>query len=127
MAVNATDGTTYIMENAADVEDWAALEPSARTRFINVAKRILTRKFKTYVVPDSAVYLYANELCIAYNDTNRYAAHGVQSFSVSGAASFSFFAKTAELGKYIPLVVLDEISDANGGKAVLRRAGQAVY
>ena len=127
MAISVTDATAFIMENAADVEDWSALEPAARTRFLNVAKRILSRKFKAYTVPDTAVYLYANELAILYNDTNRYAAQGVQSFSVSGVASFSFFSKIEELGKKIPLAVLDEISEANGGAVVYRRAGMAVY
>jgi hypothetical protein len=127
MALTATDATDFIMQNAADVEDWSGLEPTARTRFINVANRILTRKFKKLTIPDSAVYLYANSLCVTFNDTNRYASHGVQSFSVSGVASFSFFANPDELGKKIPLSVLDEISDANSGVPVYRRAGMAVY
>lgn len=127
MALNATDATEYIMQNAADVEDWSGLEPVARTRFINVANRILTRKFPKLTIPESAVFLFANSLCITYNDTNRYAAQGVQSVSITGVASFSFFAKTDELGKKIPLSVLDEISDANGGIPVYRRVGMAVY
>ena len=127
MAINVTDATAYLMKNAVDVEDWSALDQAARNRFLNVAKKILSRRFKAYTVPDSAVYLYANELSILYNDTNRYAAHGVQSLSVTGVASFSFFAKIDELGKKIPLAVLEEISEANNGAVVYHRTGQAVY
>ena len=127
MAVNVADAHEYIMQNAVDVETWVGLEVMDRQRFLNVAERTLTRKFKAYTIPETAIYLYANELATAYNDVNKYAANGVQSFSVNGAATFSFFAKPAELGKTIPLVVLDEISAANGGAPIYRRVGMAVY
>ena len=127
MAVNVTDAHEYIMQNAVDVESWSGLSEDDRTRFLNVASRILSHKFSAYTIPDTAVYLYANELATAYNDVNKYAAGGVQSFGVTGAASFSFFAKTAELGKTIPIIVLDEISAANGNKLLYRRVGMAVY
>lgn len=127
MAVTVSEAHEYIMQNAVDVESWADLATKDRARFLNVANRILTRKFKTLTIPDTAVYLYANELCIAYNDVNKYAANGVQSFSVTGTASFAFFAKTAEPGQKIPTIVLDEISEANGGVPIYRRVGLAVY
>lgn len=127
MVVNVAEAHDYIMQNAVDVESWSGLTAEDRTRFLNVAARILNQKYAAYTIPDTAVYLYANELATAYNDVNKYAANGVQSFSVNGAASFSFFEKTAELGKTIPLIVLDEISAANGDKLLYRRVGMAVY
>lgn len=127
MAANLADAHEYITQNAADPESWNDLDDADRQRFLNVAVRILTRKFSRLTIPDSAVYLYACDLSTTYNDVNKQAVNGVQNFSISGAASFSFFRAPDELGKRIPFIVLDEISAANGNAPIYRRAGMAVY
>lgn len=90
MAINITDADAYITANTLDNEDWQSLDDQRKTAFLNVAQRVLGERFPDVdALPDEAVYLFANNLAWAYNDTNKYARQGVASFSVKGI-SFTF-------------------------------------
>jgi len=123
MAVNITDADTYINASCIDNEDWSDADEAKKQRIINVAERKLTTKYSQYTIPDEAVYEYANELAIAFNDTNRLQQHGVASFGLNGVANFTFkdWAKSG-LDAWISDTVLDLISEANGGVKLSRRA-----
>ena len=123
MAVNITDADAYIALNCIDSEDWSESDEAKKLRIINVANRKLTTKYARYTIPDEAVYEYANELAIAFNDTNRLQQHGVASFGLNGVANFTFkdWAKSG-LDAWISDTVLDLISAANGGATLSRRA-----
>jgi hypothetical protein len=99
-------------------------DDAKKLRIVTVAGRTLTHKYAQYTIPDAAVYEYANELAIAFNDTNKLQQQGIASFGVTGVASFTFkdWAKTG-LEALIPEVTLDIIGDANGvriGKKVTK-------
>jgi len=123
MAINVTDADEYITLNCIDNEDWLDADEAKKQRTLNVAERKLTTKYARYTIPDAAVYEYANELSIAFNDTNRLQQHGVASFGLTGVANFTFkdWAKTG-LDAWISDTVLDLISGANGGVSLSRRA-----
>ncbi|MNV37912.1 hypothetical protein D3C71_1294460 [compost metagenome] len=94
---------------------------------MNVAARDLTRYYADYIVPDTAVYEFANVLATVFGDEVRYARQGVSQYSVSGVASFAF--KDGEVGgpgestrKYIPQAALDIISAENGVTLTKRAA-----
>lgn len=121
MAVNVADADAYIALNCIYIEDWEDADEAKKTRILNVASRTLINRFPRYVIPDEAVYEFANVLVQVWNDTNKYARHGVNQFSVSGVASFGF--KNEEVGspdddpaEYIPQAALDIIGDENGVK-----------
>ncbi|WP_029100212.1 hypothetical protein [Brevibacillus thermoruber] len=127
MAVNVSDATAYIANYCIDNEDFLEAETARKQTLLNVAERELKRKYPTYTIPDEAIYETANVLAIKFNDTNKLSAQGVQSFSVSGVASFTFKqASSADLSRLIPQTALDIIGDANGVKLSTRRVGRAV-
>lgn len=123
MALTITAADAYIALNCIDNEDWSESDEAKKLRIVNVAARKLTTKYAQYTIPDAAVYEYANELSIAFNDTNRLQQHGVASFGLNGVANFTFkdWAKSG-LDAWISDTVLDLISDANGGVKLSRRA-----
>ncbi|GIQ63713.1 hypothetical protein PACILC2_22810 [Paenibacillus cisolokensis] len=123
MAVNIADADAYIAANCIDIEDWTDADDAKKQRILNVADRKLTTKYAQYTIPDAAVYEYANELAIAFNDTNRLQQQGVASFGLTGVANFTFkdWAKSG-LDAWISDTVLDLISEANGGVPLSRRS-----
>jgi hypothetical protein len=114
MALNITDADTYISLNVIHIEDWTDSDSQRKQRLINVASRTLTTKFSDYVIPDEAVYEFAAKLATIFNDTNVQAQSGVQGFSLSGVASFTFKGDIpTDLDRMIPKQVGDLISAAN--------------
>lgn len=115
MAVNITDADEYVAVNCIDIEDWESAEEAKKQRILNVASRTLTTKYPRYTIPDAAVYEFANELAIAFNDTNRLQQQGVAAFSLTGVASFTFkdWAKSG-VEAWIPQSALDLIGAENG-------------
>lgn len=120
---NITDADTYINANCIDVEDWTEADEAKKQRIITVASRTLKRKYPRYTIPDAAVYEYANELAIAFNDTNRLQIQGVASFGLVGVANFTFkdWAKSG-IEAWIPESALDIIGEENGVVIGRRRA-----
>ncbi|KKO54531.1 hypothetical protein [Paenibacillus sp. DMB20] len=107
----------YINANCIDIEDWVECDAAKKQRILNVAERTLTNKYPTYAIPDAAVYEFANELAIAFNDTNRLQQQGIAAFGVTGVANFTFkdWAKSG-VEAWIPESALDIIGAANGVK-----------
>ncbi len=79
----------YIRFNTLDSEDFIDADDDRKTALLNVSSRELTRKFTAYTIPDEAVYLFANTLASAFNDTNKLSQQGVAGFSIKGI-SFTF-------------------------------------
>ncbi|WP_314587918.1 hypothetical protein [Paenibacillus terrigena] len=123
MAVNITEADTYIAANCIDIEDWTDCDEAKKIRILNVADRSLTTKFSKYTIPDAATYEFANELAIAFNDSNRLQMQGIASYSVTGVASFTFkdWAKSG-VEAWIPQSALDLIGSENGVKIGARQA-----
>lgn len=126
MAVNIGQADAYIAEYCIDVEDWTDSDEARKQRLLNVASRTLTTKYPTYTIPDNAVYDFANNLAIAFNDTNKLGQQGVTSVSISGTASFTFkdalvASSGGDLSKFIPQTALDLIGAENGGIKLSRR------
>lgn len=117
MAVNITDADAYISANVLVIEDWTDADEANKTRLLNVASRTLSTKYPKYTIPDAAVYEFSAELATRFNDTNKLAAQGVQSFALSGVASFTFRDGPKELAQLIPQTALDAImaDPANAG------------
>jgi len=126
MAANVADATAYITNYCIDNEDFLEAETAKKQTILNVAERELQRKYPSYTIPDSAVYETAAALAVAFNDTNKLAAQGVQSFSLSGVASFHFREGTKDLAQHIPQTALDLIGEANGVKLSRRAVGWTV-
>ena len=122
MAINIPDADAYITDYCIVTEDWFAAGNTLKQSIINRAARILGRKFPSLTIPDAAVYEYANELSIAFNDSNRLQQQGVASFTLTGVAAMTFkdWAKNGE-DAWISDAVLDLISEANGNASVARR------
>jgi hypothetical protein len=114
MAVNITDASTYIQANVIDNEDWLDADDAKKQRILNVAQNTLTRRFPQYTIPDEAVYEFAAELAIRFNDTNRLKQHGIDSFSIDGVGSFKFRGGQVDVEALIPKTALALIGDANG-------------
>jgi hypothetical protein len=125
VSVSITEADVYIRTQCLDVEDWIDSDDERKTRLLNVSGRTLQKKYPDYVLPDPAVYEFANVLSIRFNDTNKNAQNGVRGFSISGI-SFQFDTPEKELSRMIPQMVLDLIGEANGVKLQLRRIGRAV-
>lgn len=123
MVVNITDADLYIAANCIDIEDWESAEEAKKQRILNVASRTLTTKYSRFTIPDPAIYEFANELAIAFNDTNRMQMQGLAAFSVTGVASFTFkdWAKSG-VEAWIPQSALDIIGAENGVKIGARQA-----
>lgn len=104
----------YITYNAIDNEDYLDADDIAQVRYLNVAERTLKRKFKAYIVPNEATYLFAAVLAYAFNDTNKLAQQGQASFSFAGInVSFKDWSKKG-LDALIPQEALDIIAEENG-------------
>ncbi|WP_188068980.1 hypothetical protein [Brevibacillus brevis] len=130
MAVNITEADAYIAQWVIVTEDWADADEASKTRLLNVASRTLTVKFPKYTIPDAAVYETAAVFATVFNDTNKLAQQGVQAFSLSGVASFTFRYGPKELAELIPETAIDLLGDdpANGElpKPSKRRIGWSV-
>lgn len=122
MALTLDDANDYIAANCIDIEDWTDADEAKKQRILNVASRTLTSKYPQYMIPDAAVYEFANELAIAFNDTNRLQIQGVASFGITGVANFTFkdWAKSG-VEAWIPQSALDLIG-AKNGVSLSRRA-----
>lgn len=117
MALTVIDANTYINANCISIEDWSECDAAKKQRIVTVAGRTLTNKYPKYKIPDAAVYEYANELAIAFNDINEKQQQGVAAYGVTGVASFTFkdWAKSG-LEAWIPETALDIIGAENGVK-----------
>lgn len=122
MAVTLDDANEYIAANCIDIEDWTDADDAKKQRILNVASRTLTSKYQQYTIPDAAVYEFANELAVAFNDTNRLQIQGVASFGITGVANFTFkdWAKSG-VEAWVPQSALDLIG-AENGVSLSRRA-----
>jgi len=128
MAVTIADADAYIGANVIDVEGWTDADDAKKQRILNVAFRTLSVKYPTYVIPDEAVYETAAAFATAFNDTMVQAQRGVQSFSLSGVASFTFREAARDLVDLIPQTALDLIAEENPDlpKPAKRRVGWTV-
>lgn len=128
MAVNITDADAYIALWVIDCESWFDADEANKTRLLNVASRTLSVKYPAYVIPDAAVYETAAAFATAFNDTMVQARRGVQSFALSGVASFSFREAARDLVDLIPQAALDLIAEENPDlpKPAKRRVGWTV-
>ena len=117
MALTVNDATTYITANCINIDEWTDADDAKKLRIVTVAGRTLTNKYAQYTIPDAAVYEFANELSIAFNDTNALQQQGVASFGLTGVANFTFKAgaKTG-LDAWIPDITRDIIGAENGVK-----------
>jgi len=111
MAVTIEAADAYIAEWVIVVEDWFDADEASKTRLLNVASRTLTTRFPKYTIPDAAVYETAAAFATAFNDQNKLAVQGVQSFSLTGVASFTFRDWARELADLIPQSALDIIGE----------------
>lgn len=117
MATKVEDATTYINANCVLIDDWTDADDAKKLRIVNVAGRTLTDKYAQYTIPDAAVYEYANELAIAFNDTNTLRQQGVASFGLASVANFTFKdGQKTGLDALIPDVVYTLIGAENGVK-----------
>ena len=89
MAWDLTEATDFVLRNTLDNEDFLEAEEIRKEALLNVSKRELDRKFSAYTVSNTAVYIFANTLASAFNDTNKLQQQGVASFSIKGI-SFTF-------------------------------------
>lgn len=98
----------YIKLNTLDNEDWFDSDNDRKIALLNVSNRTLRRVFKSIEeIPDEAVYIYANTLSGAFNDTMIQAQRGVASFSIRGISfTFKDWMKT-DLSDLIPDDVYD--------------------
>lgn len=124
MAVGITEADAYIRTQCLDVEDWVDSDEERKTRLLNVSSRTLQSKYPELIIPDPAIYEFANVLSIKFNDTNKNAQNGIRGFSISGI-SFQFDAVEKDLARMIPQFVLDQIGEANGVTLRLRRIGRS--
>ncbi|MDT2194131.1 hypothetical protein [Paenibacillus larvae] len=65
-------------------------------------------------------------LSVKFNDTYRHASNGVQSYSVTGVATFSFYPVEKDVNQMVTQKVLDLIGDENDVDLRLRRVGMGV-
>jgi hypothetical protein len=128
MAVNITDADAYIRAQCLDVEDWIDSDEERKTRLLNVAERTMTKRFPEYIIPENAVYEFANVLSVKFNDTNKNAQNGVAGFSVAGISyQFKEVGGTKDLALLMTQAVVDLIGEANGGITLrVRRIGRGV-
>lgn len=101
----------YVRLNTLDNEDWQDSDNDRKIALLNVSDRTLKRVFKTVTeIPSDAIYIYANTLAGAYNDTMVQAQRGVAGFSVRGISfTFKDWVKT-DMASLIP----DEVYDMVG-------------
>lgn len=115
--------TEYVLRNTLDNEDFLDANDIRKEALLNVSKRELDRKFSGYTIPDNAVYLFANTLASAFNDTNKLQQQGVASFAIKGISfTFKDWAKK-DIDALIPSEVFTMVGAENGvnltgGKAI---------
>ena len=110
---NLKEAIDYVTYHAIDNEDFLGGDETQQIRFLNVARRTLSRAFKGYDIPTEAEYLFACVLNANFNDTTVMAQRGVASFGVDGISfTFKDWAKK-ELSELIPEDVSDMIAEAN--------------
>lgn len=131
LTLSVLEATEYIETHVIDIEDWEETDDAKKQRILNAAERTLKRKYKQYVIPDSAVYYFCAWLATAFNDTNRLQKHGIAGFSITGVASFTFkksnvSSKGVSLFSLIPDEVLDLIGEENGVELLGVRIGRSV-
>ena len=120
LTISAADA--YISENIIDIEDWQDADDEKKQRIINVAGSTLKRLYSDYIIPEAAVFEFANVLAIANNDTNRLNNHGIAGFSITGVGSFNFKdTLRTDIESLVPRVTLDIIGAENGVKLGGRR------
>jgi len=113
--INITEANEYISLNCIDVEDWTECDEPKKQRILNAASDALKRKYPKYTIPDDAVYEFANTLAIRFNDTNKMALNGIQSFALSGVISVSFKdGANDDISRMIPKKVTQMVGDENG-------------
>lgn len=114
--------TEYVTFNTLDNEDFLDADETRKMALLNVASRTLTRKYSGLRIPNEAVYLFANVLASAFNDTNKLQQQGVASFSVKGISfTFKDWAKKG-LDALIPEEVIDIINEENDVQLASGRA-----
>ena len=114
MTWDLVGATEYIRLNTLDNEDFIDADETRKTALLNVSSRELTRKFNAYTIPNEAVYLFANTLASAFNDTNKLAQQGIAGFSVKGISfTFKDWAKK-DVDALIPPEVYALVGEANG-------------
>ena len=112
---NLTEAREYVRYNAIDNEDFLDGDETQQVRFLNVAKRTLTQRYRNMTIPNEAVYLFAATLNANFNDTAIMAQRGIASFNVSGIGfTFKDWAKK-ELSGFITEEITTLIEEANGG------------
>ncbi|AXF39769.1 hypothetical protein LEY_8 [Paenibacillus phage Ley] len=126
MTVNINAADEYITANCIDVQDWLESDPERKKRLLTVSADTLSRRYPRLSIPDNAVYEFANVLSVKFNDTYRHASNGVQSYSVTGVATFSFYPMEKDVRQMVTQKVLDIISDENDVDLRLRRVGMGV-
>ncbi|WP_188318592.1 hypothetical protein [Paenibacillus larvae] len=105
------------------MQDWLESDPERKKRLLTVSADTLSRRYPRLTIPDNAVYEFANVLSVKFNDTYRHASNGVQSYSVTGVATFSFYPMEKDVNQMVTQKVLDIISDENDVDLRLRRVG----
>ena len=114
MAWDLTEATDFVLRNTLDNEDFLEAEEIRKEALLNVSKRELDRKFSAYTVPNTAVYIFANTLASAFNDTNKLQQQGVASFSIKGISfTFKDWAKK-DIDALIPTEVYSIVGTENG-------------
>lgn len=127
MSLSISEADQYLETNVIDIEDWQDAEYEKKERILNVANSTLGRLYPDYIIPDAAVFEFANVLAIANNDTNRLNNHGIAGFSITGVGSFNFKdTLKRDLVTLIPQATIDLIGEENGVKLSHRRVGRSV-
>ena len=114
MEWNIGEATDFILRNTLDNEDFLDADEIRKEALLNVSQRELDRKFSGYIIPVKAVYIFANTLASAFNDTNKLQQQGVASFSIKG---MSFTCKDwakKDIDALIPSEVYSIIGAENG-------------
>lgn len=131
MALTIADADAYIDANCIDIDDWLECDDARKQRIINVADRTLTTKYAQYMVPDAAVFEFANVLATVFNDTVRLMQQGVTAYSIDKVGSFSFkndlvMSPGSDLSRFIPQTALDIIGAENDVVLSKRNVGWTV-
>ncbi|WP_404351670.1 hypothetical protein LG311_10265 [Sutcliffiella horikoshii] len=127
MSLSISEADQYLETNLIDIEDWQDADDEKKQRIINVANSTLKRLYSDYIIPEAAVFEFANVLAIANNDTNRMNNHGIAGFSITGVGSFNFKdTLKRDLITLIPQTTIDLIGEENGVKLSRRRVGRSV-
>ena len=110
---NIEEADNYVNAYVLDVDEWNDSDDDRKTRCMNVAARVLSRKYSKYTIPDNAIYEFAAVLANVFSDTYKMQRYGVASFSVKGI-SFTFTGKDDELERLITDEVKALIGEENG-------------